>query len=68
MKITAQVREFTAKQNAPADTFLPADDADADRALFAGGKGSEADAGAGTAEMSERFKAKGSEVYLPAAE
>ncbi|WP_230631707.1 phosphomethylpyrimidine synthase ThiC [Sphingomonas sp. Leaf37] len=68
MKITAEVREFAAKQNAPADTFLAADDADADRALFANGKGSVADAEAGMAEMSERFKAKGSEVYLPAAE
>ncbi len=66
MKITAEVREFAAKQNAPADTFLAADDADADRALFANGKGSVADAEAGMAEMSERFKAKGSEVYLPA--
>ncbi len=68
MKITAEVREFAAKQNAPADTFLAADAADADRALFANGKGSVADAEAGMAEMSERFKAKGSEVYLPAAE
>ncbi|USU07422.1 phosphomethylpyrimidine synthase ThiC [Sphingomonadaceae bacterium OTU29MARTA1] len=68
MKITAEVREFAAKQNAPADTFLAADQADADRALFANGKGSVADAEAGMAEMSERFKAKGSEVYLPAAE
>ncbi len=68
MKITAEVREFAAKQNAPADTFLAADDTDADRALFANGKGSVADAEAGMAEMSERFKAKGSEVYLPAAD
>ncbi|USU10916.1 phosphomethylpyrimidine synthase ThiC [Sphingomonadaceae bacterium OTU29THOMA1] len=68
MKITAEVREFAAKQNSPADTFLAADDTDADRALFANGKGSVADAEAGMAEMSERFKAKGSEVYLPAAE
>jgi phosphomethylpyrimidine synthase len=68
MKITAEVREFAAKQNSSADTFLAADAADADRALFANGKGSVADAEAGMAEMSERFKAKGSEVYLPAAE
>ncbi len=68
MKITAEVREFAAKQNSPADTFLAADAADADRALFANGKGSVADAEAGMAEMSERFKAKGSEVYLPAAD
>jgi phosphomethylpyrimidine synthase len=68
MKITAEVREFAAKQNSSADTFIAADKADADRALFANGKGSVADAEAGMAEMSERFKAKGSEVYLPAAE
>ncbi len=68
MKITAEVREFAAKQNQPADGFLEADAADAERALFASGKGSIADAEAGMAEMSERFKAKGSEVYLPAAE
>jgi phosphomethylpyrimidine synthase len=68
MKITAEVREFAAKQNSSADTFLAANAADADRALFANGKGSVADAEAGMAEMSERFKAKGSEVYLPAAE
>ena len=66
MKITAEVREFAAKQNSSVDTFIAADKADADRALFANGKGSVADAEAGMAEMSERFKAKGSEVYLPA--
>ena len=68
MKITQEVRDFAAKQNAPADTFLAADEADADRALFANGKGSVADAEAGMAQMSERFREKGSEVYLPAAE
>lgn len=68
MKITAEVREFAAKQNQPADGFIAADAGDAERALFANGKGSVADAEAGMAEMSERFKAKGSEVYLPAAE
>ena len=68
MKITAEVREFAAKQNQSADTFIAADAADAERALFASGKGSIADAEAGMAEMSEKFKAKGSEVYLPAAE
>jgi len=67
MKITQEVRDFAAKQNAPVDTFVAADAADADRALFAGGKG-DADAEAGMAAMSERFREKGSEVYLPAAE
>ncbi|KQM62141.1 MULTISPECIES: phosphomethylpyrimidine synthase ThiC [unclassified Sphingomonas] len=66
MKITAEVREFAAKQNAPADTFIAADKADADRALFANGPASVAAAEAGMAEMSEKFREKGSEVYLPA--
>ncbi len=64
MKITAEVREFAAKQNAPADTFLAADKADADRALFANGPSSVAAAEAGMAEMSEKFREKGGEVYL----
>ena len=46
MKITQEVREFAAKQNAPADTFLEADK--------------------GMAEMSEKFRKKGGEIYLPA--
>ncbi|MEH3102857.1 MAG: phosphomethylpyrimidine synthase ThiC [Sphingomonas phyllosphaerae] len=49
MKITQEVREFAAKQNAPVETFVAA-----------------ADAEAGMAEMSERFREKGGEVYLPA--
>ena len=49
MKITQEVRDFAAKQNAPANTFLAAEDAEA-----------------GMAEMSEKFREKGSEVYLPA--
>ena len=63
MKITQEVRDFAAKQNASADTFIAADKADADRALFANGT---AAAEAGMAEMSEKFREKGSEVYLPA--
>ncbi|WP_294195613.1 phosphomethylpyrimidine synthase ThiC [uncultured Sphingomonas sp.] len=51
MKITQEVRDFAAKQNAPVETFVAA-----------------ADAEAGMAEMSERFREKGGEVYLPAAE
>jgi len=51
MKITQEVRDFAAKQNAPADTFLAAGDAEQ-----------------GMAEMSERFREKGGEIYLPAAE
>ncbi len=48
MKITQEVRDFAAKQNASADIFL--------------------DAEKGMAEMSEKFKEKGGEIYLPAAE
>jgi phosphomethylpyrimidine synthase len=51
MKITQEVRDFAAKQNASADTFLAAEEADK-----------------GMAEMSERFREKGGEIYLPAAE
>jgi phosphomethylpyrimidine synthase len=64
MKITAEVREFAAKQNSSADTFIAADKADADRALFAGGKGSVADAEAGMAEMSKLYNENGRELYL----
>jgi phosphomethylpyrimidine synthase len=51
MKITQEVRDFAAKQNASADTFLAAEEADK-----------------GMASMSEKFRAKGGEIYLPAAE
>ncbi|MET4593346.1 MULTISPECIES: phosphomethylpyrimidine synthase ThiC [unclassified Sphingomonas] len=66
MKITQEVRDFAAKQNSPADSFLAADvdHSDADRANFA--KGAHADAEKGMADMSEQFRAKGGEIYLPA--
>jgi len=51
MKITQEVRDFAAKQDAGAVTFLAAEDAEQ-----------------GMAEMSERFREKGGEIYLPAAE
>ena len=51
MKITQEVRDFAARQNAPVETFVAAEEAEA-----------------GMAGMSERFREKGSEVYLPAAE
>ena len=51
MKITAEVREFAAKQNAGVETFVAAEEAEA-----------------GMAGMSERFREKGGEVYLPATE
>ena len=51
MKITQEVRDFASKQNAGAETFIAAQDAEA-----------------GMEEMSEKFKEKGGEIYLPAAE
>jgi phosphomethylpyrimidine synthase len=56
MKITQEVRDFAAKQNAPADSFLAAQPV------------SEDEAEAGMAEMSEKFREKGGEIYLPAAD
>lgn len=58
MKITQEVREFAARQNQSADGFLAA--APSAEAL--------AKAEAGMAEMSEKFREKGGEIYLPAAE
>ena len=49
MKITQEVRDFAAKQNAGLESFVAVDDAEA-----------------GMAEMSEKFKKQGSEIYLPA--
>ncbi|MFG6282866.1 phosphomethylpyrimidine synthase ThiC [Sphingomonas sp. S6] len=71
MKITQEVRDFAAKQNAGIDTFLNSSPlrAEGDHAQHGGGAApSETDAEAGMAEMSEKFREKGSEVYLPAAE
>jgi phosphomethylpyrimidine synthase len=69
MKITQEVRDFAAKQNAPADTFIAADGdaagADAARSAFAN-PAAVADAEAGMAAMSETFREKGGEIYLPA--
>jgi len=70
MKITQEVRDFAAKQNAPTDTFLAAvapADGDAARALFANPV-SVAEAEKGMEHMSEVFREKGGEIYLPAAE
>ncbi len=66
MKITQEVRDFAAKQNSPADTFLAADvdQTDTYRAIFA--KSTHAEAEKGMADMSEKFREKGSEIYLPA--
>jgi phosphomethylpyrimidine synthase len=51
MKITQEVREFAARQNASADTFLAVEEAEQ-----------------GMAKMSERFRERGGEIYLPATE
>jgi len=49
MKITQEVRDFAAKQNAGLESFVAVEEAEA-----------------GMAEMSEKFKEQGSEIYLPA--
>src|ERR1700754_3314277 len=54
MKITQEVRDFAAKQNQPADSFLAATPLP------------EAEAEAGMAEMSKVFKETGSELYMGA--
>jgi phosphomethylpyrimidine synthase len=51
MKITQEVRDFAAKQNAEIGSFVAAEDAEK-----------------GMAEMSEKYREAGSELYLPAAE
>src|SRR5690242_1754147 len=48
MKITQEVRDFAARQNAGAETFVAAEEAEA-----------------GMAEMSEKFREEGGEIYLP---
>ncbi len=57
MQISQEVRDFAARQNQAADAFIAATPVLA-----------EAEAEAGMAEMSERFREKGGEIYLPAAE
>ena len=49
MKITQEVRDFAAKQNAEVGTFVAAEEAEA-----------------GMAEMSEKFREVGSELYVGA--
>jgi phosphomethylpyrimidine synthase len=73
MKITQEVRDFAAKQNAPVDTFVaaqPLRHGQGDHAQHGGGAAPlDANAAeAGMAEMSERFRENGGEVYLPAIE
>jgi len=54
MQISQEVRAFASKQNASADTFLAATPI------------GENEAEAGMLAMSEKFKEKGGEIYLPA--
>jgi phosphomethylpyrimidine synthase len=94
MKITQEVRDFAAKQNASADTFLEAsssplagasnslsfaqhdvgqglsspDGGDQPQASREKRHAAEDAAALGMAEMSERFRASGGEVYIPVAE
>jgi len=63
MKITQEVRDFAAKQNQSAESFLAS--SPSPQAGGAGGQ-SDADAEAGMAEMSEKFREKGGEIYLRA--
>jgi phosphomethylpyrimidine synthase len=73
MKITQEVRDFAAKQNAPVETFVAANpprNGEGDHAQHGGGAAAidATYAEAGMAEMSEVFRERGGEVYLPAAE
>jgi phosphomethylpyrimidine synthase len=72
MKITQEVRDFAAKQNQSADSFLaaaenPPRNGEGDRSAQpnGGGAGVElAAAEAGMAEMSEQFRQSGSQIYV----
>ncbi|HEY0013705.1 MAG TPA: phosphomethylpyrimidine synthase ThiC [Allosphingosinicella sp.] len=74
MKITQEVRDFAARQNQPADAFLaatpspPVGEGDSPQASGERGPLGEAEAQKGMAEMSEKFREKGGEIYLPAAD
>ena len=59
MQISQEVRDFAAKQNQESDAFLAADPSSEALAK-------EEEAEAGMAEMSERFREEGGEIYLPA--
>ena len=71
MKITAEVREFAARQSQNADGFLASDpsppegEGDSPQASGVRGPFDEAEADAGMAEMSGRFRQEGGELYLP---
>jgi phosphomethylpyrimidine synthase len=73
MKITQEVRDFAAKQNQGAESFLaatpiPPRNGEGDHAKHGGGAaplGAE-EAEAGMAHMSEKFRETGSELYMGA--
>jgi phosphomethylpyrimidine synthase len=69
MKITQEVRDFAAKQNAGIETFVaavPLRNGEGDHPQDGGVAQADLDAEAGMAEMSDMFKEKGGEIYLPA--
>lgn len=73
MKITQEVRDFAAKQNAGAETFIAANpprDGEGDRSAKPNGGGGslldEAEAEAGMAAMSELYNETGRELYMGA--
>jgi len=85
MKITQEVRDFAAKQNSGADTFLAAEDPipvrpePVEGSFFPSSAAQKEKSGASTssarteeeleagmAEMSERFREVGSEIYVGA--
>jgi phosphomethylpyrimidine synthase len=76
MKITQEVRDFAAKQNQSADAFLASNSSpsllgEGDHSAAPNGGGASPtseEAEAGMQEMSEKFREKGGEIYLPAAE
>ena len=63
MQISQEVREFAAKQNAGVDSFIAANPPSAQPELVEGGL---AEAEAGMAQMSEKFREIGSEIYVGA--
>ncbi len=70
----SEAGDFAAKQNQSADSFLAAtpspleEEGDSPQASGVRGRLGEAEAEKGMAEMSERFREKGGEIYLPATE
>jgi len=66
-KITQEVRDFAAKQSSPA--FAGEGNQPRTRSGDGGGAASAAaEAEKGMGDMGERFREKGGEIYLPAAE